>query len=350
MTPPPVKNIYYMLSYAFKVLKEREYKKVSTESFENMADLCAAILIRGVTVQIKRGLNRDYGQHTDSLSGLRGKIEMVMSIKNNSLAKRRLVCSYDEFTVNSPMNRIIKSTAELLLRSPISPMRKKEIRKLMQYFTEVETIDLKTADWHIRFNRNQQTYRMLLSICYMVVKGLLQTQSDGTVYLLDFVDEQQMCQLYEKFILEYYKREHPYLNVSAAQIPWALDDDVREMLPAMKSDITLTSKEDESKILIIDAKYYSRTTRSHFDTQTLHSHNLYQIFTYVKNKDYPFRAREHHVSGMLLYARTDEARQPDQVYNMSGNKIYVKTLDLNSDFAAISKRLNEIAWTYFGID
>ena len=45
---------------------------------------------------------------------------------------------------------------------------------------------------------------MLISICYLVVKGLLQTQSDGTIKLMDFLDEQRMHRLYEKFILERY--------------------------------------------------------------------------------------------------------------------------------------------------
>ena len=46
---------------------------------------------------------------------------------------------------------------------------------------------------------------------------------------------------------------------------------------------------------------------------TLHSGNLYQIFTYVKNKDTEFGDEPHRVSGMLLYAATDEAIQPDTV-------------------------------------
>lgn len=46
---------------------------------------------------------------------------------------------------------------------------------------------------------------------------------------------------------------------------------------------------------------------------------------------------------MLLYAKTDEAIQPDQEYSMSGNKISVHTLDLNCDFSEIRKQLNNIA-------
>ena len=47
--------------------------------------------------------------------------------------------------------------------------------------------------------------------------------------------------------------------------------------------------------------------------------NLYQIFTYVKNKDAEFGDEPHRVSGMLLYAATDKAIQPDNSYRMSGN-------------------------------
>ena len=48
------------------------------------------------------------------------------------------------------------------------------------------------------------------------------------------------------------------------------------------------------------------------------------------------------VSGMLLYARTDADFVPNNTFHMSGNQIDVKTLDLNSDFASISRQLNEI--------
>ena len=66
---------------------------------------------------------------------------------------------------------------------------------------------------------------MLISVCYLVIKGLLQTQSDGSTKFMDFFDEQRMCRLYEKFILEYYRKEHPEIKAAASQIAWQLDDD-----------------------------------------------------------------------------------------------------------------------------
>lgn len=73
-----IQNIYYMLSYAFQVLNEDGYKQVATEEFENAAELCAAILIKGVSSQLKRGLGKEYIVQTEELSTLRGKLIFLL--------------------------------------------------------------------------------------------------------------------------------------------------------------------------------------------------------------------------------------------------------------------------------
>ena len=50
---------------------------------------------------------------------------------------------------------------------------------------------------------------------------------------------------------------------------------------------------------------------------------------------------------MLLYAKTDETIHPNSSYQMSGNQIDVKTLDLNCDFNKIKEQLDNIAKTFF---
>ena len=342
----PIKNIYYMLSYSFQVLNEQGYKKVDTEEFHNVADLCASVLIKGVTVQLKKGLGREYIQENDVLSSLRGKIDITASIKSRTMLKKQMVCVYDEFSVNSYMNKILKTTMSLLLGADIAKNRKKELRKLLVFFDEVDLIDIHAIQWNMQYNKNNQTYRMLISVCYLVIKGLLQTNSDGDTKLMDFLDEQRMCRLFEKFILEYYRKEHSEIKATASQIPWQLDDDMNDMLPVMQTDIMLTKND---KVLIIDAKYYAKTLQSQYDVKTLHSGNLYQIFTYVKNKEVELSKGPHEVAGMLLYAKTDEVVLPDNEYKMSGNKVIVRTLDLDCDFAAVASQLDSIAETYFAV-
>lgn len=337
-----VRNVFHMLAYAFSALTEQGYRAVATEDFENAAELCAAILERGVSLQLKRGLGQEYVSRTEARSSLCGKIEVTESVKSRSILRRQLVCSYDEFSVDTTMNRVIKATVARLVRSGISRARKKSLKKLMVYFADEREIDLHTVDWNMRYDRNNRTYRMLMAVCWLVVEGLLHSRSDGVARMMDFFTEQCMSRLYEKFLREYYRKEHPQLNAKASHIYWVLDDGMSEGLPAMRSDITLSAG---GRVLIIDAKYYMSTMQSNFDKRTVRSGHLYQIFAYVKNKQIAFeRAGESvEVSGMLLYAATDEDIQPDFAYRMSGNRISATTLDLDRPFEEIRAQLDGIA-------
>lgn len=341
-----IKNIYYMLSYAFTVLNKNGYRKLETEDFKNSVDLYAAILIKGLFSQINRGLNHEYIEQEESLTMIRGKINITDSIKNLDVINKKLRCSYDEFSVNTYMNQIIKTTLTSLLKVNITKERKMKLKKLLLFFGQVDILDDRKINWKLRFTRNNRTYKMLLSICYLINESLIQSKNDGSKQFMDFIDEQNMSRLYEKFVLEYYKKEFPKLSVSASHIPWMVDDGVKTMLPMMKSDITLSYK---NQYLIIDTKFYGKTLQSYYDTHKIHSGNLYQIFTYVKNLDMSLNKQKTKVSGMLLYAKTNENISPDNTFQMSGNQISVTTLDLNHDFEKISEKLNQIVINHFEV-
>ena len=337
----PIKNVYYMLSYAFQVLNKKQYKKLKTEEYENIAELFSEILIITLNSQIKRGLERDYIEKQDTIPTIHGKINITSSI-TPYIQHRELVCEYDEFTLDSYKNQIIKTTLNTLIQENISKKQKKKLKRLLTYFSNVSTIDLNYVNWNIRYHMNNQTYQMIITICQMLYEGLLQNPSKGSMKLLE-LDEKHMHRLYEKFILEYYKKEHPYLKANASYIYWQLDDNMSTGLPLMKTDITLTHKEN---ILIIDAKYYKNSLQTNYNKKAIHSGNLYQIFTYVKNKTVEV-GENYNVSGMLLYAKTDSLDYPDYTYNMSGNKISAKVLDLNVDFNLICRQLDNIVEKYF---
>ena len=332
-----------MLAYAFKVLNENSYKKIETEEFENISELLTEILIIGVSKQIKQGLVKDYIDISEDVSSPKGKINITESINTLSFIKGKLNCTYDEFSLNCYLNQILKTTMDLLVKSEISGSRKKKLKNLLMYFREVDLLERQDINWKIRFDRNNQTYKMLINICYLVVNGLLHTETKGETKLMEFFDDRQLSTLYEKFILNYYKKEHPEISATSSQIEWQIDDGFDILLPKMQTDVTLVY---ENKILIIDAKFYSSNTQQYYGKDTHHSGNLYQIFTYVKNKEIELQGKDYEVSGMLLYAKTNESIQPDSNYVMSGNKISVKTLDLNQEFSVIKEQLDEIVEKY----
>ena len=337
-----IKNIYYMLSYAFTTLNQGGYEDVAAEDFENIHNLFAAILAKGIGRQLKQGLYREYRNCKENVAVVRGKIDIPGTLQNRFSKKRVLTCEYDELSENNLLNQILKTTVMLLLQhTRVTEEYKNNLKKEMLFFSEVDTVDPSVIRWSaIRFQRNNSTYRMLISLCQLILEGMLLTTEAGEYKLASFLDEQRMCRLYEKFNLEYYMKEHSELSANASQIQWVTDDGFTTMLPIMQTDITL-SKGD--RVLIIDAKYYAHTTQTQYDKRTMHSNNLYQIFTYVKNKQASLPTDAPKVAGMLLYARTDEAIQPDHTYQMSGNPITVRTLDLNREFSEIAAQLDRIA-------
>ena len=341
----PVKNIYYMLSYAFSALRSRGFADLATEDFQNADDLLAAILTRGLSQQVKRGLKREYLEQEQILSSPRGKIDVSASIKRASMVRHQLVCNVDEFSVNTQFNRILKTAGQELLTSEASADRKKNLRRVLTYLRDVDTIPADQIQWRQRYVRQDQTYRMLIAISHLVISESLQSSSEGFNRLEEF-DERLMHRLYERFIREYFRQEHgDRVDARASYVPWALDDDSDLFLPTMQTDTTLTPKDPAvERVLIIDTKWYTKNLQTHHGKSTAHSANLYQMFSYVKNKEEGLRRNgsAQAVSGLVLYAQTDAEKQPQATYRMSGNEISIDTLDLDADFNDIRAQLDGI--------
>ena len=151
-----IKNIYCMLCYAFKNLESAAQVQTSTENFDNIQDLFSVILYKGISHQLKRGLNREYEEKQEQLYTVRGKININETIKTNSLSEKKLICEFDEFSENSYFNKVLKSTCLLLLRKgDIKQENRKLLKKILIYFECIEEIDLKRVEWtKISYYRN----------------------------------------------------------------------------------------------------------------------------------------------------------------------------------------------------
>lgn len=345
----PVRNIYWMLAYAFSALRGGGYASLACEEFDSAADLLAAILARGISHQAKRGLRSDYVAVRDETCAPRGRLDVSASVKANTPVRGRLVCEFDEFTADNRLNQVLKTAGLRLLSSDAGRERKRELRRSLDYLAGVSAVDPRDICWHLRFDRGTRTYQMLYSVCYLALNGLIQTEDVGRARLEAF-GEDDMARLYERFVREYLRAEHGCeVGVSAPHIPWMLDDGNDKLLPVMRSDIVLESCDGGVvRQLIIDTKYYSRILGERYGKQSLHSGNLYQVFAYVKNTEERLcrEGVEHEISGMLLYARTDEDAAPCETYRMSGNSISVATLDLNQPFEGIRAQLDGIALSF----
>ena len=340
-----IKNIYYMLSYAFQTLKQQDYEKVAAEEFDKIYDLFAAILAKGVARQLKQGLYREYVPVQDELSVMRGKLNMSDTVRLKAQCSRRLACEYDNFSENNIYNQILKTTICRLVRTKeVDTKQKQALKKLLLFFGNIDLIQTDHIKWNqLIYQRGNKNYELLLNICHLTLKGLLQTTEKGEFKLLSFSDE-HMEMLFQRFVMEYYKQHHKELSPKAPKIDWNITDghenSMIQFLPKMQMDITLQSSD---KTLIIDTKYYTSIMAENYKS-TYRSAHLYQIFSYVKNMDTENTGK---VSGLLLYAKTSEDNLPDGSSVLIGsNRVGIEVIDLDRDFKDIAGQLENIINKY----
>ncbi|NLM20736.1 MAG: 5-methylcytosine-specific restriction endonuclease system specificity protein McrC [Peptococcaceae bacterium] len=340
----PIKNIYYMLCYAWDILKQDETTLTGVAKFDHIYNLLARLLINGTKNVIKRGFHRKYQEMTEELSLVRGRIEVTSTLKQLPFLNNRLVCQFDEFTANGPFNRILKTTISALLKYPeLDFGLRKELTDIRYYFVRIDEIRLDPWTFsQLKYNRNNRHYQLLMNICELIYTGLITTEDSNSLKFADFIRDGKMAALFEKFVLNFYKKHLPLTKykVHSPNIDWGLDTEYDhtglEYLPQMRTDIVIDNNVERTQT-IIDTKYYASALASgnYGEVRKLHAGNLYQIYAYVTNSPYNGA-----VSGMLLYPTTEHELNLD--YKIKGRNIKVKTLDLSVEWEDISYRLLEI--------
>lgn len=176
----------------------------------------------------------------------------------------------------------------------------------------------------------------MIDVCHLIFKGLLVSEIEGSLKFATFIEDRQMSNLYEKFVLNFYKTECvSEVEARSEFIGWDITSgEALSLLPKMKTDISLYSKKSK-KLLIVDTKYYPNALQMNFDHKSFISSNMYQIYSYVQNNSF-----DGEVSGMLLYPTVDYSLDEDTT--ISGNKFHVKTLNLNQEFIFIRQQLMDI--------
>jgi 5-methylcytosine-specific restriction enzyme subunit McrC len=136
----PIKNLFYMLCYAWNVLAIMDDIKVDKDDYDNTYDLLARVFTFGVSRLVKSGFRRSYIEEIEELATLRGKISIQESMNRMSMQRKKLVCTFDEYSINDTFNQIIKYTIESLIKnSNVNNSTKKDLKKQSVFFSGIES-------------------------------------------------------------------------------------------------------------------------------------------------------------------------------------------------------------------
>ena len=333
-----IRNIYYMLCFSFNknLLSLKDISTVGTESFDNIYNLFSIILCMMVRKQVKKGITKDYINESNELATVKGKINITQTIKNNSLTRNRLYCDYDEFSANNPLNQIIKTTSYYLINSKyIGKVTKKELKKTMVYFSNVDVVEISSINWKsLIYNRNNKSYKQIIVLCELILKGLIVSDKKGDARFNEFLDETALHRIYENFIREYYKKR----GLPASKRKFQLSDNKNSFVGFAETDITL---ENEENMLIIDAKFYTHilTEGRYGNSKIINRDNFNQVLTYVLKQKYETKKN---VKGMLLYAQTIDEPEINEIAIVAEHEVKIRTLDMNKEWKDICYTLDEI--------
>jgi 5-methylcytosine-specific restriction enzyme subunit McrC len=339
----PIENIYYLLCYAWNKLDEKERVNVSIDDKTELLDLFAKVLINATKMLLKRGIDKNYNDHTEELAGVKGKIQISQTLKSNLLFKQRTICSFDDFSSNIFSNRILVSTIYRLTRTKeLDKQLKIELVALRRMFSDIDQVEITSSLFkEVKLNRNNRFYGFVMNVCQIIYESTLPSEEQGKYKFSDFTrDDSKMNQLFEAFVRNFYRIEQrKYKTVRKETIKWQFDNtDIEsyQYLPQMETDITL---ENVNEKIIIDAKFHRETMTLNYDKEKIKSANLYQLFSYLLNQQ-DSSLKTQNATGILLYPTIETDYDLNFRYNQ--HKIKIRTINLNSNWRNISSRLKEI--------
>ena len=347
-SPIPIQNIYYLLAYAWNRLPESEIVDVSNLESQELADLFAAVLISGIHHLLRRGLDQSYITEEAEIVGIRGRVNIGTTMRRMLAPHGRAHCEFDELRVDTLPNQILRASVKRLVRAPIlDPDLRRKLRGLERELGGISNVPLSRSMFRsVQLHSNNRFYRFLLSICELILTMSLIDEVGEGFRFRDFVrDDKAMARLFESFVFNFYRIERPDLSIRKERIYWqasSSSDPEFRFLPTMETDISVRDK-PHTKTLIIDTKFYKETFTKRFDREKIHSANLYQLVTYLRNLQYR-DGPDSSASGMLLYPVVEKSVRLS--YTLDGHDVKICTVNLAANWEEIHRELKSLVASY----
>jgi 5-methylcytosine-specific restriction enzyme subunit McrC len=344
----PIRNVWHMLLYAWEQAEYRDLGRFDTESSPNLLGLLAQVLIESTEMLLKQQMKREYRKNIASVNGIRGRIRFADSIRYIANKQNKTICEFNELNIDTQNNRIIRSTLNRLSKGDRlwsnrhldEEKLRTKIRSLVRAMEGVEVVQLTNAlFWSTPITRYNRSYRLPLQICSLIYQLRMPQEDSGDASLMELIrNEKGLPKLFEQFVRNFYRyRIGDEYEVSSEILTWPQTDS--DLVPQMITDISIKSKRDPKKILIIDTKFHQSTLTEHFTTQRIKSDNLYQIYAYLRTQEHKGPAYKE-AKGILLYPTV--GYEVYECIHMQGHEIKVVTLNLSEPWEQIESRLLEL--------
>lgn len=303
-----IKMICSMKDFPIKVFN---FSNLDIEKM-NLYEIFINMFICQTSAIVKKGLRSSYNPVEDNLNYYKGKLIVNEHIKKNLIHKEHFYMRYDEFSINRPENKLIKSTLLKLLKESNNFNNKKKIQQLLLSFENVEVSQNYDNDFSkVIIDKNTKDYAMLMKWCKVFLQNKSFTTFSGEEFSKSLLFP--MEKVFESYIAKKVKEKVSTDNwrVSVQDKGYYLFDSPKRF--SLKPDIVITKYDKEKIILDTKWKYlYNNESRTYGISQG----DMYQMYAYAKK----YNASQIY----LIYPVNEEMQQVKDIEYCSDDNVSVR--------------------------
>lgn len=340
----PIRNLYYLFCYAWERYPEGGEVEVGVDECPDLPNLFARILVNGLNRLLRRGVDRGYVPFEEELRAPRGRMLIDQSLKALTLERGAIECRLDELRHDVLHNQLLKATAALLARDPrVAPALAHQLREIVKRLWDVADIRVSVGLFsRVQLSRNTGQYRRLLRLCEFVWRAAMPEEGgDGHRFGDILRDEARMSQVFETFLLNFYRSHADGYGADPEDMRWRIETlpgSDASLLPIMRTDMTLRAAHEA---LVIDAKFYADPFPKGLGAAKIRSAHLYQLYAYLRHALH--RHAPLPVRGALIYAAPNGGVAHH--YRLDGHDITVMAVDLSQPWPQIHADLLSLVRT-----
>lgn len=317
-----IKMIRCMRNFPSKVFEDANLKVGNM----NLHEIFINMYLQEVRKLIKRGIKLSYITKQENSKFYKGKLLVSKNINENLVHKERFYIEFDEYSINSAENRIIKSTLLKLQKISNSAENLKEIRRLLFYFEMVKpSINYQKDFSKIVIDRIKKDYETIITWSKVFLMNKSFTTFSGQSHAKAMLFP--MEKVFEAYVAKNIKKVFGEIGwkVSTQDRGYYLFDEPTRKF-ALRPDIVVEC-EDNRKI-IMDTKW-KRLYNNERANYGISQADMYQMYAYAKKYDTS--------EVWLLYPINDEMRENDRISFKSEDGVFVSLFFV--DVACINKSL-----------
>lgn len=162
------------------------------EEADTFFDLWAFLLGLHLLPELTNGISRNYLNHQGDLAAVRGRIIIGQQVARNWNRMDQVACAWDEFTPDTPLNRVLKCCLRFLLIRVNAAHARQLLERCLIFFDDVSDVTPSTAlcdTRNFRYDRSTERFRRTFDLARLLLQSCGHSLSSGSadsfVFLVD---------------------------------------------------------------------------------------------------------------------------------------------------------------------